>query len=78
MPSGGLGTSIAIGIVPEYVQFQKFEAIVIVWIVGAMITDIVIAVSLKTYKSEVPTAGDLMNKIMRRMSMLSLHDDGLQ
>lgn len=43
---GGVGTAIAIHYVPEFVQFQKFQAIVIVWLILAAICDLTITISL--------------------------------
>ncbi|KZP05243.1 hypothetical protein FIBSPDRAFT_1054189 [Athelia psychrophila] len=37
---GSIGTSIAVGIVPEFTEFVKFEIIVIVWLVSAVLTDV--------------------------------------
>ncbi|KAH9912120.1 hypothetical protein B0H21DRAFT_434472 [Amylocystis lapponica] len=66
---GGLGTSIAVGVVPEYAQFQKFEAIVIVWIIGAVLTDTTITIALvwrlKTHQHRFPTTMNRLNKIIR-------------
>ncbi|KAH9949957.1 hypothetical protein B0H21DRAFT_725478 [Amylocystis lapponica] len=66
---GGLGTSIAIGIIPEYVQFQKFEAIVIVWIVAAVLTDTTITIALvwrlKAHQNGFAATTDRLNRIIR-------------
>lgn len=43
---GGIGTAIAIHFVPQFADFQKFQAIVIVWSVCAMVADSTIALSL--------------------------------
>jgi hypothetical protein len=39
---GGIATSIAIGIIPNWLEFQKFEAPVIVWLVTSAIVDVTI------------------------------------
>ena len=43
---GGLGTSIAVGMIPEFAQFQKFEVIVIVWLAFSAVADCVITIAL--------------------------------
>ncbi len=43
---GGLGTSIAVGMIPEFVQFQRFEVIVIVWLAFSAVADCAITVAL--------------------------------
>lgn len=46
LSGGALGTSIAIHKIPAWEEFQKFKVIVIVWLVGAVITDSLITASL--------------------------------
>lgn len=36
MAGGGLGTAIATSYVPEFVEFQKFRAIVIMWVAAEL------------------------------------------
>lgn len=43
---GGLGTAIAINWFPAFVQFQKFEVIVILWLAGSALADVMITISL--------------------------------
>ena len=43
---GGLGTSIAVGMIPEFVHFQKFEVIVIIWLAFSAVADCAITVAL--------------------------------
>lgn len=43
---GGLGTSIAVGMIPEFVHFQKFEIIVIVWLAFSAVADCAITIAL--------------------------------
>ncbi|KZP05237.1 hypothetical protein FIBSPDRAFT_1054203 [Athelia psychrophila] len=64
-----IGTSVAIGIVPNFVDFIKFEVIVIVWLVAAVVTDVSIAIALTYYlKSKTgfsSASNDIVNKIIR-------------
>ncbi|KAJ3478952.1 hypothetical protein NLI96_g9393 [Meripilus lineatus] len=46
---GGIGTAIGIHIVPEFVEFQKFKVVVIVWLIGAAVCDAAITLSLTWY-----------------------------
>ena len=43
---GGVGTAIAVGMIPEFTHFQKFEVIVIIWLAFSAVADTVIAISL--------------------------------
>ena len=43
---GGLGTSIAIHLIPKWAEFHKFQVVVIVWLICAAVCDILITVSL--------------------------------
>ncbi|KAF8317353.1 hypothetical protein DL93DRAFT_2165615 [Clavulina sp. PMI_390] len=65
----GIGTSIACGIVKDFVNYHKFKSIVIAWLVLAPITDIVIAVSLvfflQRHKTGFAVTDDLVAKITR-------------
>ena len=36
MAGGGLGTAIATSFVPEFIEFQKFRAIVIMWVAAEL------------------------------------------
>ncbi|RDB17869.1 hypothetical protein Hypma_000714 [Hypsizygus marmoreus] len=42
----GIATAIAIGIVPRFVEFQKFKIVVIIWLVSASFADLLITSSL--------------------------------
>jgi len=69
MGCGALGTSIAIHKVPAWEEFQTFKSIVIVWLVGAVVTDTLITVSLvwrlKQHDNGFPATADRLNKIVR-------------
>ncbi|KAF7985562.1 hypothetical protein HWV62_3827 [Athelia sp. TMB] len=41
-----IGTSIAVGLIPVFTEFVKFEVIVILWLVGAAVADICITIAL--------------------------------
>ena len=43
---GGIGTSIAVGMIPEFVHFQKFQVIVIIWLAFSAAADVLITASL--------------------------------
>ncbi|KAH9933207.1 uncharacterized protein BXZ73DRAFT_101169 [Epithele typhae] len=66
---GGLGTSIAVGMIPEFVQFQKFEVIVIIWLAFSAVADCLITVALvwhlRSHKTGFATTDDLVNRIIR-------------
>jgi len=66
---GGLGMSIAIGMIPQYSQFRRFEAIVIVWLACAVLADVAITISLvwrlRSEKTGFPATDDVVNKIIR-------------
>ena len=46
LTGGGLGTSIAVGMIPEFVHFQKFEVIVIIWLAFSAVADCAITIAL--------------------------------
>ncbi|KAI0771212.1 hypothetical protein BD413DRAFT_65230 [Trametes elegans] len=66
---GGLGTSIAIGMVPEFTHFQQFQIIVIIWLAFSAVADTLITASLvwhlRTHKTGMPVTDDIINKIIR-------------
>ena len=43
---GSVGTTIGVRIVPQFVQFQKFEVIVIIWLACSACADVIIATAL--------------------------------
>ncbi|KAF8073729.1 hypothetical protein FPV67DRAFT_762794 [Lyophyllum atratum] len=45
----GIATAVAIGIIPRFVEFQKFKVVVIIWLVSASFADMVITSSLVIY-----------------------------
>jgi len=69
MGCGALGTSIAIHKIPAWEDFHQFKAIVIVWLVGAIVTDTLITASLvlrlKQHDNGFPGTTDRLNKIIR-------------
>ncbi|TFK80202.1 hypothetical protein K466DRAFT_605531 [Polyporus arcularius HHB13444] len=66
---GGLGTSIAVGMIPEFVQFQRFEVIVIVWLAFSAVADCAITVALvwhlRKHKTGFAATDDIVNRIIR-------------
>ncbi|KAF9808957.1 hypothetical protein IEO21_07679 [Rhodonia placenta] len=43
---GGVGTAIAVGMIPEFVHFQRFEVIVIIWLAFSAVADSSITAAL--------------------------------
>ncbi|KAI9059272.1 hypothetical protein FKP32DRAFT_1680090 [Trametes sanguinea] len=66
---GGLGTAIAVGMIPEFVHFQKFQVIVIVWLAFSAVADTLITASLvwhlRRNKTGMPVTDDIINRIIR-------------
>ncbi|TFK47586.1 hypothetical protein OE88DRAFT_1738500 [Heliocybe sulcata] len=66
---GGVGTAVAIKFVPKFVEFQKFEPIVIVWLVSNAVCDVIITGvltwHLRRHRTGFPATDDIVNKIIR-------------
>ncbi|EMD32711.1 hypothetical protein CERSUDRAFT_99088 [Gelatoporia subvermispora B] len=66
---GGLGTAIAIHYVPDFLEFERFRAVVIVWLILAAVCDTTITVSLtlhlRRHRTGVATTDYLLDKIIR-------------
>ncbi|EMD35143.1 hypothetical protein CERSUDRAFT_97065 [Gelatoporia subvermispora B] len=66
---GGLGTAIAIHYVPEFIEFQKFQAVVIIWLILAAICDTTITISLtihlRRHRTGFAATDHLLDKIIR-------------
>ncbi|KAI0693966.1 hypothetical protein BC835DRAFT_1415596 [Cytidiella melzeri] len=66
---GGLGTSIACGIVPEFIHFQNFKVIVIIWLAFSATADTVITCALvwhlRKHRTGFTNTDDVVNKIIR-------------
>ncbi|KAI0755216.1 hypothetical protein C8Q80DRAFT_418356 [Daedaleopsis nitida] len=66
---GGLGTSIAVGMIPAFVEFQKFKVIVIVWLAFSAVADTLITAALvwhlRKNKTGMVFTDDIINKIIR-------------
>ncbi|KAI0712519.1 hypothetical protein C8Q76DRAFT_488332 [Earliella scabrosa] len=66
---GGLGTSIAVGMIPEFTQFQRFQVIVIVWLAFSAVADTLITAALvwhlRKNKTGMVFTDDIINKIIR-------------
>jgi hypothetical protein len=45
-PVCGIATSIAIGYIPQFSEFQRFKVVVIIWLVAAAFGDVIITFSL--------------------------------
>ncbi|THG96863.1 hypothetical protein EW026_g5047 [Hermanssonia centrifuga] len=66
---GGLGTAIAVGMIPEFVHFQKFEVIVIIWLVFSALADTAITLALtwhlRKHKTGFTVTDDVVDRIIR-------------
>ncbi|KAI1794885.1 hypothetical protein LXA43DRAFT_91467 [Ganoderma leucocontextum] len=66
---GGLGTSIAVGMIPEFFHFQKFEVIVIIWLAFSAVADCTITIALvwhlRKHKTGFAATDDIVNRIIR-------------
>ncbi|KAI0269764.1 hypothetical protein BC834DRAFT_569779 [Gloeopeniophorella convolvens] len=66
---GGIGTSIAIGIVPQWLEFQKFKVTVIIWLAASTVTDIAITTilvwHLRRHKGSFKVSNDILDKLIR-------------
>ncbi|TFY50407.1 hypothetical protein EVG20_g11538, partial [Dentipellis fragilis] len=66
---GGIATAIAIGIVPHWLEFQKFKVPVIVWLTTSALVDSTITAFLVWYlrrqKTEFSASDDILNRIIR-------------
>lgn len=65
----GLATAVACGIVKEFVQFQKFQVVVILWLAFSAVTDIIIAVALvftlKKNRTGFTSTDDIIDRLIR-------------
>ncbi|KAI1794884.1 hypothetical protein LXA43DRAFT_91320 [Ganoderma leucocontextum] len=66
---GGLGTSIAVGMIPEFAQFMQFKVIVIIWLAFSAVADVLITASLvwhlRKNKTGMSFTDHLIDKIIR-------------
>ncbi|TFK48617.1 hypothetical protein OE88DRAFT_1737406 [Heliocybe sulcata] len=66
---GGIGTAIAIKFVPKFVEFQRFEPVVVVWLIANAVGDILITAvltwHLRRHRTGFPATDDIVNKIIR-------------
>jgi len=64
-----IGTSIAVGLIPVFTEFVRFEVIVILWLVGAAVADICITIALcyhlQKHKTGFSATDDIVNRIIR-------------
>ncbi|KAL1683705.1 hypothetical protein EV122DRAFT_257312 [Schizophyllum commune] len=67
----GIATSIGCGIVMYFVEFQKFSVVVIIWLVGSSVSDILITASLvfhlRNHKTGFKSTDTRVDKIIRCM-----------
>ncbi|OCH88470.1 hypothetical protein OBBRIDRAFT_780090 [Obba rivulosa] len=69
---GGAGTTIALHIVPEYAQLQRFEVIVIIWLAFATLADIAIAATLVLYLRRRRTGFTQTDHVVNRIIRLTV------
>jgi len=64
-----VGTAIAVGIIPVFTEFVRFEVIVIIWLVSAAVADVcitlVLTFHLQRHKTGFPATDDIVNRIIR-------------
>jgi len=68
----GLATSIGCGIVKEFVQFQKFKSVVIIWLVLAPVTDFVISAALVWFLRRNRTGFAVTDDLVSRITRLTI------
>ncbi|KAI0926841.1 hypothetical protein AcW1_007756 [Taiwanofungus camphoratus] len=66
---GGIGTSIAVGMIPMFTHFQRFEVIVIIWLAFSAVADSAITTALvwhlRSHKTGFSGTDDVVNRIIR-------------
>jgi len=66
---GSLGTTIAVVLYPEFIHFQRFRVIVIVWLVSSVVCDITITATiswyLRHYQAGFPESDGTVSKVIR-------------
>ncbi|KAH9939817.1 hypothetical protein B0H21DRAFT_756071 [Amylocystis lapponica] len=66
---GGIGSAIAVGMIPEFIHFQRFETIVVVWLAFSAVADSLITVALvwhlRKHKTGFHATDDIVNRIIR-------------
>ncbi|KAI0692564.1 hypothetical protein BC835DRAFT_47564 [Cytidiella melzeri] len=66
---GGIGVAVSVHFIPEFANFQKFTAAVIVWLAFSAMADVLIAVSLVLYlrnhKTGFSGSDDAIDRIIR-------------
>ncbi|KAI0337231.1 hypothetical protein BDW22DRAFT_1433528 [Trametopsis cervina] len=66
---GGIGTAISIHFTPNFVDFQDFKVVVIVWLIGASVCDLTITTvltwHLRRHRTGFSKTDDMLNKIIR-------------
>ncbi|KII83895.1 hypothetical protein PLICRDRAFT_179929 [Plicaturopsis crispa FD-325 SS-3] len=64
-----IGTSIAISMVPNFTEFQRFKIVVIVWLVCSALCDVIITFALvwhlRRHKTGFSATDDIVNRIIR-------------
>ncbi|KDQ56991.1 hypothetical protein JAAARDRAFT_35590 [Jaapia argillacea MUCL 33604] len=66
---GGIGTSIACGILPEFIHFQKFQVIVIIWLACSALCDVMITIfmtwHLRSHKTGFAATDGIVDQVIR-------------
>ncbi|KAF7968291.1 hypothetical protein HWV62_31033 [Athelia sp. TMB] len=73
---GAIGTSIAVGKIPVFTEFVKFEVIVIIWLAGAAVTDVGITTAmtyhLQKHKTGFSATDDVVNRYAIILAVFAL------
>ncbi|TFK47574.1 hypothetical protein OE88DRAFT_772195 [Heliocybe sulcata] len=66
---GGVGTAIAVTILPHFADFQMFQPVVVVWLISNAVCDVLITSALtwhlRRHKTGFPATDDIVNRIIR-------------
>ncbi|KAI0950924.1 hypothetical protein AcW1_008102 [Taiwanofungus camphoratus] len=68
----GIGTAIAVAMRPQFADFQHLKAIVILWLMGAAVCDVIIALSLSLHLRKHRTGFARTDTVVTRIMHLSL------
>jgi hypothetical protein len=65
---GGLATAVAVGIIPQFINFQKFRVVVIIWLAAECVSDFIITTSLvwhlRKHKTGFKETDTLVNRLI--------------
>jgi len=65
---GGLATAVAVGIVPQFTNFQRFQVVVIIWLAAECVGDIIITTALvwhlRNHRTGFKETDNLVNRLI--------------